>query len=86
MTDASGRYTAPSPSFRLRPRWHRFAGWLGIFAGVVIAAMNDLMLMGDGLRLLPYGHNELYLFLGIAVGGASTWFLGLFDRSTTVYR
>lgn len=54
--------------------------------GVAIAAVNDLMLMGEGVRLLPGGHTELYLFLGIAVAGTSTWFLGLFDRSTTVFR
>ena len=44
------------------------------------------MLMEDGVTLLPGGHSELYLFLGIAVAGSSTWFLGLFDRETTVYR
>ena len=85
-TDASGRYTPPAPSYRLRPGWHRLAGWLGIVAGIVVAALNDLMLMGDDVTLLPGGHSELYLFLGIAIAGSSTWFLGLFDRETTVYR
>ena len=81
----SARYTPPTPQFRLRPRWHRVVGWLGVALGVVIAAMNDLMLMGDDLTLLPGGHNELYLLLGIAVAGSSTWFLGVFDRGTTVF-
>lgn len=85
-TDASGRYTPPAPAFRLRPGWHRVTGWLGIVAGIAIAALNDLMLMGEDVTLLPGGHTELYLFLGIAVAGSSTWFLGVFDRETTVYR
>ena len=83
--ETSPRYTPPTPQYRLRPRWHRVAGWLGIALGVVIAAVNDLMLMGDDLTLLPGGHNELYLLLGITVAGSSTWFLGLFDRGTTVF-
>ena len=83
--EASARYTPPTPQYRLRPRWHRFAGWLGVAVGIVIAAVNDLMLMGDDLTLLPGGHNEGYLLLGIAVAGSSTWFLGLFDRGTTVF-
>lgn len=84
--DSSGRYTAPAPAYRLRPGWHRLAGWLGVVAGVAIAAVNDLMLMGEDMVLLPGGHTELYLLLGVAVAGSSTWFLGLFDRGTTVYR
>lgn len=44
------------------------------------------MLMGEDVTLLPGGHSELYLLLGIAVAGSSTWFLGLFDRGTTVFR
>ena len=83
--EASARYTPPTPQYRLRPRWHRFAGWFGVALGIVIAAVNDLMLMGDDLTLLPGGHNEGYLLLGIAVAGSSTWFLGLFDRGTTVF-
>lgn len=83
--EPSARYTPPTQQYRLRPGWHRVAGWLGVALGVVIAAMNDLMLMGDDLSLLPGGHNELYLLLGIAVAGSSTWFLGLFDRGTTVF-
>lgn len=56
-----------------------------MLAGVVIAAVNDLMLIGEDVTLLPGGHSELYLLLGISVGVGSTWFLGLFDRGTTIY-
>ena len=69
-----------TPIYRVRPRWHRVAGWGGVLAGVVIAAVNDLMLMGEGVTLLPGGHSELYLLLGISVGSGATWFFGLFDR------
>ena len=81
----SARYTPPTPQYRVRPAWHRFAGWFGVALGIVVAAVNDLMLMGEDLTLLPGGHNELYLLLGIAIAGASTWFLGLFDRGTTIF-
>ena len=81
----SQRYTPPTPKYRIRPRWHRLAGWLGVIAGVAIAVANDAMLFSDNLTLLPGGHQELYLLAGIAVAGSSTWFLGLFDRGTTIY-
>lgn len=82
---ASARYTPPTPQYRVRPAWHRIAGWFGVALGIIVAAVNDLMLMGDDLTLLPGGHNELYLLLGIAIAGSSTWFLGLFDRGTTIF-
>lgn len=81
----SGRYTPPAPKFRVRPRWHRIAGWAGVALGVLIAAVNDAMLIGVEASLLPGGHSELYLFLAVAVGGSSTWFLGVFDRGTTIF-
>lgn len=81
----SARYTRPTPKFRVRPRWHRLLGWFGVALGVLIAAANDVMLMGVETALLPGGHSELYLFLALAVGGSFTWFLGLFDRGTTVF-
>ena len=82
---ASDRYTPKAPAYRLRPSWHRVAGWLGILLGAALAGSNDLMLVYEDLTLLPGGHSEFYLFLGIAVAAASTWFLGLFDRGTTIY-
>lgn len=83
--EPSPRYTPSAPRYRVRPRWHRVAGWGGVLAGVVIAALNDLMLMGEGVTLLPGGHSELYLLLGLSAGSGATWFLGLFDRGTTIY-
>lgn len=80
-----GRYTPATPTYRLRPRWHRVAGWLGVAAGVIVAIVNDAMVFAEGLTLLPGGHQELYLLLGIAVSGSSTWFLGLFDSGTTIF-
>ena len=81
----SDRYTPKKSDFRLRPGWHRVAGWVGIFLGVAVVTANDLMLVQEDLTLLPGGHTEVYLFVGIGIGGASTWFLGLFDRGTTIY-
>ena len=81
----SGRYTAPKVSYRVRPKWHRVAGWTGVALGILIAVANDAMLFTDGVTLLPLGHQELYLILGVLVAGSSTWFLGLFDRGTTIY-
>lgn len=49
---------------------------------MLVAVLNDVMLMGDGLVLLPFGHSELYLLLGILIAGPSTRFLGLFERNT----
>lgn len=81
----SSRYSAPKPKYRIRPKWHRFAGWFGVLAGVAIAVANDGMLIVEDVRLLPFGHQEFYLILALLVGGASTWFLGVFDRGTTIY-
>ena len=47
--------------------------------------MNDAMLFGDDITLLPGGHSEMYLLLGVAVAFGATWFLGLFDRGTTIF-
>jgi hypothetical protein len=82
---SSSRYTAPQPKYRIRPKWHRFAGWFGVLVGVAIAVANDGMLIAEDLRLLPFGHQELYLILALLVAGGSTWFLGVFDRGTTIY-
>lgn len=80
----SARYTPPQADFRLRPGWHRIVGWFGVTLGVLIAVLNDGMFFTD-VQLLPFGHNELYLMLALLVAGSSTWFLGLFDRGTTIY-
>lgn len=80
--EASARYSPPANDYTVRPRWHRVAGWLGVGIGAIIAILNDAMLLGDDLVLLPFGHSELYLLLGVLVAGWSTRFLGLFDRDT----
>ena len=82
--EPSARYTPPKPNYRLRPGWHRIVGWLGVALGVLIAALNDGMFFTEA-HLLPFGHSELYLMLAFLVAGSSTWFLGLFDRGTTIY-
>lgn len=82
---ASSRYTPPQPAVRLRPRWHRPLGWLGVAIGLLVVVLNDGMLMTNHVQLLPGGHSELYLLVGIGLAAASTWFLGLFDRGVTVY-
>ena len=81
----SSRYTAAKPKYRIRPKWHRWAGWFGVLVGLAIAIVNDGMLIVTNVRLLPFGHQELYLILALLVGGGSTWFLGVFDRGTTIY-
>ena len=80
-----GRYTPPQPAYRIRPSWHRVAGWVGVAIGVLVIILNDTMWLTPSVTLLPFGHNELYLILGLAIAGASTWFLGLFDRGTTIF-
>lgn len=83
----TGRYTAPKqPSYRVRPRWHRLAGWIGVGAGVLIAVLNDATVIIEGPELVPFGHSELYLILAATVAAASSWFLGLFDRGTTIFQ
>lgn len=63
-----------------RPARHRWLGLAVIAAGVLIAVMNDAMLFMDA-TVLPFGHQELWLFLGVAVAASGSWFLGLFDPS-----
>lgn len=79
------RYTSPKVDVTVRPRRHRWLGWAVLAAGVAVGALNDAMLIGEDLMLLPGGHSELYLLLAIAVAVYGTRFLGLFDRGATVY-
>ena len=83
----SGRYTPPSHNqVSERPLWHRPVGWLLVAVGLVIAALNGLMFMGDDLTLLPGGFSLLYVVLGLPVAAGGAWFLGLFDDGQTLYR
>lgn len=85
IQEASARYTPKQSYVVMRPGWHRIAGWIGVALGLLIVILNDVMRFGNDLRLLPFGHSELYLMFGMVIAGGSTWFLGLFDRQT-VYR
>ena len=76
---ASSRYTPPIKSFRLRPGWHRTVGGLIVALGLVVVILNDAM-VGISITLLPGGHSELYLVLGIAIAGYGTRWFGWFDR------
>lgn len=80
--EASARYSPPSKDYTVRPRWHRVAGWSGVGIGTLIVIVNDAMLLGEDVVLLPFGHSELYLLLGVLVAAWSTRLLGLFDRDT----
>ncbi len=65
---------------RLRSGWHKTVGAVILVLGVAIAIVNDMMLLGSA-ALLPGGHNEAYLFLGVGIAGYSTRWFGWFDRA-----
>jgi hypothetical protein len=51
--------------------------------GISLLIVNDVMMLQPELpRLLPGGHNELYLLAAVMIAGYSTWFFGWFDRPT----
>ena len=77
---ASSRYTPPIKSVRFRPDWHKRIGFILLMVGIAIVILNDLVLLGAGRSLLPGGHNEFYLLLGLTIAGYSTWWFGWFDR------
>lgn len=77
---ASSRYTPRQRSVRLRPGWHKTIGLILVAVGFTIVILNIMMGGGSDLTLLPGGHNELYLFLGLAVAAYSMWWFGWFDR------
>lgn len=83
--EPSGRYTPPKANYRVRPSRHRIIGWVGVAFGILIAVLNDAMFITEDVPLLPFGHSEFYLMLALLVAGSSTWFLGAFDRGTTIY-
>lgn len=76
----ASRVTVSSrPAFRIRPIWHKVAGGVLVGLGVLVIAVNDLQYI-EGVRTLPGGHSEGYLFLGLGVAISSAWWFGLFDR------
>lgn len=78
-TPASRRYTPPIRSVRVRPGWHKAVGFALVLVGLTVIVLNDVM-RGGGVRLLPGGHSELYLALGLVIAGYSMWWFGWFDR------
>ena len=77
----TNRYTPPRrPTVRLRPGWHKTLGLALVVGGFTIVILNILMGGGSDLVLLPGGHNELYLLLGLTMAASSMWWFGWFDR------
>ncbi|MBI5089957.1 MAG: hypothetical protein HZB15_14135 [Actinobacteria bacterium] len=76
----SSRYTPPIRAIRFRPGWHKLVGALLLVLGAAVAVLNDVMLLGASTTLLPGGHSEFYLILGVAIAGSGTWWFGWFDR------
>ena len=76
---ASSRYTPPIKSAMLRPDWHKTVGMLILSFGIAIIVLNEVMLL-NSITLLPGGHSELYLVLGVVVAGYATRWFGWFDR------
>lgn len=59
----------PISSAKNRRRWQKRIGTLILCTAIVIAVLNEL-------RVLPGGHNELYLAFSAAVCGFGIWWLG----------
>jgi hypothetical protein len=76
----SSRYTPPLRTKRMRPGWHTALGAGLAVLGLLVIVVNDAMLFGS-ITLLPGGHNELYLMLGVTIAAWSTWWFGWFDRA-----
>ncbi len=69
---------------RLRPHWHKVMGLVLLVVGILVIAVNDAPPLGGvPTSLLPGGHNEGYLFLGVALAATSLWWFGWFDRTTS---
>lgn len=47
-------------------------------AGVLLAIVNDVAYFSTGI--LPGGHDDLYLILGLLIGVLGAYFLGVFAR------
>ena len=73
-----GRYTAPAPVFRTRPRWHKALGIATALLGIGLIVVNYMDYVGS--ELLPGGHQDGYLLLGVLIVVSSVWWFGLFDR------
>jgi hypothetical protein len=81
--EATKRTAPRKPVVRIRPTWHRWVGAGLLACGISLLIVNDVMMLQPELpRLLPGGHNELYLLAAVMIAGYSTWFFGWFDRPT----
>lgn len=76
----SARYTPRVPAIRIRPTGHKVLGWVLVALGVGVAVLNDVARLGP--KVIPFGHSELYLLLGVVVAASGGWWLGIFDRPT----
>lgn len=77
---ASARYTPPNRGV-FRPGWHKLVGAASVVVGILVVVVNDGMYFIEA-TLLPGGHNELYLIVGLAIAASGTWWFGWFDRTT----
>ena len=73
-SERSRRDAPPRNSARARPAWRNVLGALILCAALTIAILNEL-------RVLPGGHNELYLVSSAAVGGFGIWWLDWLHQS-----
>ena len=81
---ANSRYTPPRRATQLtgfRPPWHRWLAAGLLLGALAIIGLNDAMRFTT-IGLLPGGHSELYLLLGLALGAISGRFFGIFDRES----
>lgn len=62
------------PPFRA---WHRPVGLGMLVTGILIAVVNDLAFFD--IEVMPGGHSELYLILGVLVAGTGAYFAGFFS-------
>lgn len=62
------------PPFR---PWHRPVGLGMLVSGILIAVVNDLAYLN--IEVMPGGHNELYLMLGVLVAGTGAYLAGFFS-------
>ena len=67
-----------APKHKIRPGWHKPLGWTVVALGVFVIIGNDVAYVAKSI--LPGGHSEAYLLLGLIVAGVGSVFLGLFDR------
>ncbi|MEO7557061.1 MAG: hypothetical protein ABIV94_10725 [Acidimicrobiales bacterium] len=76
------RSTAPvAQTFRIRPPYHKVIGVLELVVGIAIVIVNYIDYAD--VSILPGGHQEVYLILGVAIAAGSMWWFGAFDREPT---